>query len=303
MSPRTDAETCWICRSPRTDLYRSGIEVGQLTPHDMQITDRRYGVTVTLRRCKRCGFIFADGDDVDCIGRLYEGLVDVEYEAGAEVRSVQMGKILDMAVRMRPKATSLLDIGAGIGLLVGEARRRGLQAEGVEPSTWATDVAKTQFGLEIHNGILPHPAIEGRTFDIITLVDVIEHVCDPVGMLRLVRSHLAPGGIAVIITPDVGSIAARLLGRRWWHFRVAHVGYFSRSTMLRALDEAGLTQTCRRRATWYFTLEYLAERVAVYAGVLHPLIRRLRGARLMKWTVRLNLRDSWCFIAQTGDAS
>ena len=53
------------------------------------------------------------------------------------------------------------------------------------------------------------------SFDVIVMLDVIEHLPDPRGMLRLLARHLAPGGIVVITTGDFGSLVARLSGRYW----------------------------------------------------------------------------------------
>ena len=64
-----------------------------------------------------------------------------------------------------------------------------------------------------------------------TLVDVIEHVADPLALLRGARDYVAPGGLVLLVTPDVDSVAARLFGKRWWHLRLAHVGYFNRRSL------------------------------------------------------------------------
>ena len=52
-------------------------------------------------------------------------------------------------------------------------------------------------------------------FDVIVMLDVIEHVPDPRETLALCEKHLNPGGIVVITTGDFGSLPARLLGARW----------------------------------------------------------------------------------------
>jgi 2-polyprenyl-3-methyl-5-hydroxy-6-metoxy-1,4-benzoquinol methylase len=300
MTTATDAMTCWVCRSSRHSLFHeSGID-RDLSSADMRVTDSRYGTTVRLYRCDDCGFIFADMAQVKTLVALYAGLQDPDYEAGAAVRSLQMAKIVDAILRLRPGAKTLLDIGAGIGLMVKEAKKRGLAAEGIEPSEWAVSVGKEKLGANLHAGIFPHPATDGKKYDVITLVDVIEHVDDPVGLMTSIRKQLAPGGLAVIVTPDVASIAARMLGRRWWHYRLAHVGFFDDATMRKALDRAGLKVERRRRAKWYFTVGYLADRMAVYVPPLKWVNRIVAGGFVYRGTVPLNLFDSWCYYV-TGE--
>ena len=65
----------------------------------------------------------------------------------------------------------------------------------------------------------------------------------------------------LIVTPDVSSPLARLMGRRWWHCRVAHVCYFDRRSMAAALARAGLVPVGQRWVGWRFPLPYLLERV------------------------------------------
>ena len=144
-------------------------------------------------------------------------------------------------------------------------------------------------------GRLPLAALGSRTFDLVTLVDVIEHVTDPVGLCRDAAARLAPGGRIVVVTPDVESIAARVLGRRWWHFRVAHIGYFSPRSFSRAAERAGLRVVDRERARWYFPVGYLVDRTREYLPI-PSLPALLAGAnvvsRLREMVVPLNLFDS-----------
>ena len=55
-----------------------------------------------------------------------------------------------------------------------------------------------------------------------------------------------------VVTPDVGSVAARLMRHRWWHFRAAHIGYFNHRTLAAAAAKAGLRVVSTRRPVWYF---------------------------------------------------
>lgn len=267
-----------------------------MRPEDLQITDHRYGVTLSLRKCARCGFIFADDTELAELTALYEQLDDPEYETTQDTRLLQMQWLLAKTRRLRPQARTLLDIGAGAGLLVAEARRGGLDAIGVEPSRSLVEAAPKVNGVEILQGIFPHPALAGRKFDLITVVDVIEHVAKPIELLRHCRESLSPGGLLVVVTPDVSSVLAKVLGRRWWHFRLAHVGYFNRSSLQRAAESAGLASLHWFRAKWFFRVRYLAERTAEYlpVGLLNRLARRVAPLNwLYDQVVPLNLHDSW----------
>lgn len=289
--------SCWVCNNTATKLWKPRNLDRELRPEDLQITDSRYGMTLTLLECDKCGFIFADGNEVEALTELYEQLVDSAYEEGIENRALQMKWLIDLGLAHRPGAKTMLEIGSGVGLLIKEAKSRGLDAAGVEPSRSLVEAAKHLTGVHLLQGIFPHPALQNRKFDIIYMVDVIEHVSDPVGLLADCGKALAPGGSLIVVTPDVGSVAARMLGHKWWHLRLAHVGYFNNRSMERAAEAAGLNVLDRKRALWFFPLYYLAERVSVYLPI-GPLVRMTRNTlkQLHEHVVKVNLHDSTVFI-------
>jgi len=297
---------CWLCGADDSREFLASNLVSPLTSTDLKISDSHYGRTPRLVECRRCGFRFADPLPAPDLVALYSGLVDPEYQEGREGRIRPFRRILRRVRALSPKAGSVLDIGAGIGLLCEAARELGLRATGVEPSQWAVDEARRHKGLEILRGVFPHPALAGQTFDVVTLIDVIEHVSNPTELLRNIAGALSPGGLAVITTPDAGSIAARVLGRRWWHYRVAHICFFSRSNMRRALEQAGLRLVRSERYRWVFTLGYLAERAERYlpVGAIRRGMGKTRiGRRLFEISVPVNPRDSWTYYASKSAGS
>lgn len=289
---------CPVCSSSRITLWKRRNLSRELAPEDFQITDSQYGVTLTLHRCADCSFIFADPSEIGQLTEYYEQMVDPDYEAGSENRAVQMRTLLQLGMAARPRARTLLEIGAGSGLLVAEAGRLGLDAVGVEPSESLVDAARRTNGVQLVQGTFPNPLLNGRQFDLVYLVDVIEHVAYPVTLLANCALALAPGGGLVVVTPDVSSLAARLLGRRWWHFRLAHVGYFNARSMNMAARRAGLVIQSTNRARWFFSVRYLAKRVSVYlpVGLVNRAAERFGPLRwLYDRVIPVNLRDSSTF--------
>lgn len=287
---------CRICSSDRlVSIRESGIR-NPLTSSDVAVTDSNYGVTGELFQCLECGFVQC-ADLPDVLG-LYENLVDEEYEQGRLQRALQARCLLKKLPECA-QGTSLLDVGAGSGILVEEAQKAGCRARGIEPCHWLCQQA-VQRGLNMVEGVLPHPGIE-ELVDVVTLIDVVEHVEDPVGLLRQAASLLAPGGVLLVVTPDVSSVAARLMGRRWWHYRIAHIGYFNRKTLRTALACAGLNVRRVWRPGWYFTAGYLWERLMRYFP--EP-IRRPPFSWMDRLTVPLNLGDSLAMVCKKcGDES
>jgi SAM-dependent methyltransferase len=73
---------------------------------------------------------------------------------------------------------------------------------------------------------------------------VIEHVVDPIGVLREARRHLNPGGIILVRTPNADSWIARLGGRNWsWTCPPIHLWYFTQHSLAIAFERAGVEAT------------------------------------------------------------
>jgi hypothetical protein len=99
-------------------------------------------------------------------------------------------------------------------------------------------------------------------------------------------------------------LARRLLGKRWWHFRLAHVGYFDARSLADACARAGLDVSKRFRAKWFFRVSYLAERVLRYMPiglVERSLHATALGRRVGDRVMPLNLFDSWVFVCRRSD--
>jgi 2-polyprenyl-3-methyl-5-hydroxy-6-metoxy-1,4-benzoquinol methylase len=279
-----EAATCWVCGGQSWRPFKESTLHGHICSDDFKITDARYGHTGRIDQCLSCGF--KQVTDVDSVLKFYESLEDAAYDHGREQRGLQARKIVEAVLKYK-KGGRLLDVGAASGILLEQATKLGFQGEGVEPSRSLAKSAQ-EAGLKVHLGTFPHPAIQGP-YDVITLIDVIEHVPFPIPLLKDIAAHLKPGGVGVLTTPDVESFVARRLGLRWWHLRVAHIGYFNRATMKRALSEAGLEIVEMTSPAWYFTYDYACERAMVY----FPKELRFRMPKLLRdRTIKVNFRDS-----------
>lgn len=66
-------------------------------------------------------------------------------------------------------------------------------------------------------------SLKPAAFDLIVSFQVIEHLYEPDRMLSQARSHLAPGGLLILTTPNLGGFGARIMGPRWHGYRNDHV--------------------------------------------------------------------------------
>ncbi|MBN1597990.1 MAG: class I SAM-dependent methyltransferase [Bacteroidales bacterium] len=275
---------CWVCDSKDFRLIKNSDVVEYLDSNNFAITNFDYGKTGELQRCLNCGFIQCT--DLDKVVGFYEDLVDTEYENTRKERKLQEKRLVKFLSKFKREGT-LLDIGAGSGIMVEAALEMGYKAEGIEPSKWLQKNAE-KLGLPVYQGIFPHPNTPGP-YDIITLVDVIEHVTEPGDLLNGISKTLASDGIFILVTPDVNSLAAKIFGYRWWHYRFAHIGYFNKKNLIALLNKTGFEVIKLTRPSWYFTLKYLGIR---FLSFFPKFMRFPLPEFLERIIVPVNLRDS-----------
>jgi len=137
---------------------------------------------------------------------------------------------------------SFVDVGCGFGYTVDFARRMfGAQALGLDPSAYARDGAHA-LGVKILPTYMSDEALpNGMQADLLFRSEVIEHVEDPAGFIRMLRGHLRQGGVLALTTPDAGCITPRhptpaiLLAL----FPGFHRQIFSEKALTAMLHEAG----------------------------------------------------------------
>lgn len=192
-------------------------------------------------------------------------------------RSVPVGRIARLVSRlpsvgdtaelevMRIPATvtgSLLDVGCGSGSFLARMRKVGWSVVGTEPDPKAAARLTETLGIQVHSNI---DDLRGQRFDLITLSHVIEHVSDPVSLLRQLGALLATNGKLVLTTPNSKSLGYRLFQRHWRGLEPPrHFNVFSPESLKQAIGAANLRVEridCPvRMARGIFYLSYLARR-------------------------------------------
>jgi 2-polyprenyl-3-methyl-5-hydroxy-6-metoxy-1,4-benzoquinol methylase len=202
--------------------------------------------------------------------------------------------------RYKPQPGRVLDVGCAAGFFLSVMADQGWQTTGVEISAPMVAYARETLALpDIRRGDILGTDLPERSFDVITLWDVIEHLEDPRPHLRRAAALLKDDGVLVLETQNVASRFARLLGPRWQHYKhEEHLYHFDPATLARLLDECGFTllENTPRLGGKYVSMQFLVERV----GRLHPLLTTLASPlRLLGGaSVYLNFRDEMVAVAK-----
>lgn len=171
------------------------------------------------------------------------------YDADSPIARLYRRHLDRIAAAVAPPAR-LLEIGCARGVFAHLAKGRGYDVTVTDRNPHGVAYAIRHFGLSGTAGRFEDVDLAGP-FTIVASFDVIEHVPDPAAFLSRVASLLAPGGIAVIGTPDAASpllraaeFAARATRGRWHYplWRIYGDGY----EHLHLFTRAGLATLARR---------------------------------------------------------
>jgi SAM-dependent methyltransferase len=119
-------------------------------------------------------------------------------------------------------------------------RSQGWNIQGVEIDRKSAMIATKTFGIPVHIGTLEEAKYSNGYFDAITLSHVIEHVHDPIILLRECFRILKPSGCLVVSTPNITSLGHARFERNWRGLEPPrHLYLFSRSTIENIASKAG----------------------------------------------------------------
>ena len=241
-----------------------------------------------LVACVTCGLQYVSPRiRADAVLQGYAAGSDEKFVSQVRGREITFGKCLDLIERVwAAKPGRLLDIGTGAGSFPFMATRRGWQADGCEPNRWLCEWGLRNYGLPIRPGTVFEQGYPSRTYDVVTLWDVLEHTPDPKAEIREAHRLLNENGLLVINYPDIGSWIARLMGRSWVFLLDVHLYYFTRVTIRKLLDDSGFEVVTVRPHFQRLGLAYVLERATPYIGAAARLmIGPIRRLGLASWQV------------------
>ncbi len=135
----------------------------------------------------------------------------------------------------------LLEVGCADGLFLCAARERGWRVSGVDVLPAIAQMAREERGLDVHTGELFDAGFPDGEFDVVYMNEVIEHIVEPLELLKEIHRVLRPGGLALLRTGNARSWSARLRRGSWYYYRTfashGHIRFYSPKAA-RALGEA-----------------------------------------------------------------
>lgn len=247
MSPTAEAispaATCKLCGAPAQFLCATHNEHGPIA-------------NILNFRCPRCGLVFV-GNPInnDDLATAYSGFDSHEYygEVGATELAKFAASLANLERLGLTKEKSLLDIGTGNGDFLAYLHQQGYRRLAGHEIPGQETEQLDRLAIQVYRDF-DYQSVPANTFDVVTLLDVLEHVLEPARVMREVYRVLKPGGRIYFHTPCVTPLdrlmhgvqklpAVGKIGRVWQRGRTSifHLQNFSVASLRTILDAAGFT--------------------------------------------------------------
>jgi len=208
-----------------------------------------------LLRCARCGHLELADWPVRPEADEYAGVDPDSYRRSMWPERQASAALLVRDLMRTGAQGPLLDVGCSFGWLLRAAGEAGFEAFGIDPSESAVAAARSS-GLAVRQGLFPQQDWGRSDWEVITFLDVLEHIPDLDGVLGAAATRLKPGGFLAVQVPlstgtvflaaqaaesfSGGRVDGPLRRMLQVEFPYPHVHYFSRRSLEALLARFGL---------------------------------------------------------------
>jgi 2-polyprenyl-3-methyl-5-hydroxy-6-metoxy-1,4-benzoquinol methylase len=222
-----------------------------------------------LVACDACSFVFSNmRPSREELDKVYSG-----YSRDAERTEATLQKMRRTVANLKnlSEARRVLDIGCGDGEFLSLFRDLGCQVYGTEYDARTEEVCRKKGIAMLPGGVIPLLDDSGliESFDLVVFTEIIEHINNPLDVVRNISRLLRKGGILYITTPNFASLERRVLGPQWGMICYPeHISFYSPRTINHLMRKCG-----------YQKLSLRTENVSIFR-IVQFLNQRKLGARL-----------------------
>jgi 2-polyprenyl-3-methyl-5-hydroxy-6-metoxy-1,4-benzoquinol methylase len=216
-----DNETCPACGSTRIILWYSA-------PDRFLLQEKHYH----LHYCTVCSLVWLGNppppeEILEHYGDQYHSIVSEGKEGGKEDVSSKWRPAI-REIEKYKSGGAILDMGCSSGNFLRSLSKDRWKPHGIEINPATAERARKDAGAEVFTGDVLDAAFPHESFDAITAFDVLEHMYQPVEVLKKVKTWLKPDGIIFLQVPNILSWEARWFGSYWFGLDVPrHLFHFS----------------------------------------------------------------------------
>jgi hypothetical protein len=230
-------QNCPICgSSEKTALFKNLVHTCKVLKK-AGVNIKNEDILSDVNLCRNCGHKYLSLIINEELINHYYAVVESEYYD--TVKDNPRDRMLEDTERFArlikdkcSDCSTVLEIGSGMGYLLGRLKEKGFECTGIEPSGFASNFSRNEMELNVITGLLDLNTFPNKKFDIIVLSDVVEHLYDVNAMFDLVKYYLSPNGRAVVLTGDSNSLYAKICGKKWlYFFSWEHISFFNKRSI------------------------------------------------------------------------
>ncbi len=195
---------CPLCSSK--DLKPLKNERNRFPKDHRPILELFDGAWIQLLQCKRCGFGFTK--ELPYSDEFFPSRYDTHFDPKREAHDNPFkDAILDKMIldikKYQPAPGKVLDVGSFAGIFLRKMIKNNYEAYGIEVNPTMADYTIDELKLNVKKGTFLGTEVPKETYDVVTMIDVLEHLVDPKQIIIKVHGVLKPGGLFVIKVPNL----------------------------------------------------------------------------------------------------
>lgn len=238
--------------------------------------NHNYPGKFSLYKCNDCGLLFNSPRLED---RELFHLYNDDYYFFQTRQDIEFKRVINVYLRTialiedKVKSRKVLEIGSAKGYLLAVLKSLNWEVLGIEITKVASEFANKKLEVPTFNGTLEDFLMSEhkKNFPVVLILDVIEHVPDPINFLKNVNKVVEDGGFIIIDTPNGYSKNIDHLNKKWDAFNPFHIYFFSSNILENLLVNMGYTivksfsynnEVKKFNFTWY--LKKLLEKIYLF---------------------------------------
>lgn len=230
---------CPLCGSSKKSVLRTRV---------------RYGIRRKVFTCGSCAMVYLEpakgGMKQFYAGKEYRkryGPVLGHASAAKKVfetYALYQQPIVDQLKPILKKDMKVLDVGCSAGQFLNSLKGLVRTRVGLELSADEVAFIRKELGFKVYDRPIEEVTIKEGPFDLITCLQTLEHVENPVNFLRHLGKNLKPNGYLYLELPNIDDVLItryEVSGYADFYYREPHLSYFSKKTLRDAVKKAGFT--------------------------------------------------------------